>query len=214
MKTMPDRHLYKPSILNQIAFWLGSNALAIWDSETTGLAVDADEIVSFAAVDWAGTRIGDENLFIQPRHPERLLSRNNGVSAYDIHGIHPDQLTDQPPFKTAYLAIYDALCHTHWVVWNADYDVALLDNLCLRHQLPLIPRLSVTCAMKLLAPWLGRWNPKYGSFRWTKLTDAAHLYNIDSGRAHNAYGDCIMTRGVLKAVHHELQADAPLANDG
>ena len=42
--------------------------------------------------------------------------------------------------------------------WNTDFDVALLDSLCLRHGLPLIPRNRVECAMKLLSPLAGKWD--------------------------------------------------------
>lgn len=35
-------------------------------------------------------------------------------------------------------------------------DVALLDSLCFRHGLPLIPRKRVVCAMRLLSPLAGK----------------------------------------------------------
>ena len=42
--------------------------------------------------------------------------------------------------------------------WKNDFDVALLDSLCLRHGLPLIPRKRVVCAMRLHSPLAGKWD--------------------------------------------------------
>ena len=40
---------------------------------------------------------------IAPRFPEKLLDQNaDKKSAYDIHGIHPDDLVGQPPFPVVH----------------------------------------------------------------------------------------------------------------
>ena len=45
-----------------------------------------------------------------PRFPGNLPERNaEGESAYDIHGIHPDDLADQPPFPTVYQALREIM---------------------------------------------------------------------------------------------------------
>jgi len=203
---MTDLRLYMGRIKSQIGFW-NKEAVRIFDTETTGLNVTTDEIVSFACVDWNETCLRDDegssydNLFIQPQHPEKLLIKGkNGESSYDVHGIHPDQLTDCPTFPDIYNEIADAMAYTHWIAWNAPYDVPLLDNLCIRHNMPLIPRLSVTCAMRLTAPVFQQWDAGKSEYKWQSLENASAFFGIANGGAHNAYADVVMTRSVLKAV--------------
>ena len=47
--------------------------------------------------------------------------------------------------------------------------LALLDSLCLRHRLPLIPRKRVVCAMRLLSPLAGKWDAGRSAYRKAKL---------------------------------------------
>ena len=133
----------------------------VFDTETTGIETDLDEAVSIAVRSYAspsGAPVKYHSL-IAPRFPGKLLERNaKGECAYDIHGIHPDDLAGQPPFPAVHKALWEIMWEKNWVCWNTDFDVALLDSLCLRHRLPLIPRKRVVCAMRLLSPLAGKWD--------------------------------------------------------
>ena len=125
---------------------LGAEDTIVFDTETTGTETDLDEAVSIAVRSYAspsGAPVKYHSL-IAPRFPGKLLEQNaKGECAYDIHGIHPDDLAGQPSFPSVHKALWEIMWEKNWVCWNTDFDVALLDSLCLRHGLPLIPRKRV-----------------------------------------------------------------------
>lgn len=204
---VPNYELYYPTIYSQLG-WLLKEAVAIFDTETTGTNPKQDEIVSIAATDWASSIFDDVVVYVRPENPDKLLepSGKENKSAYDVHGIHPDDLEDKPSFKQAYKKIEYALAYRHWVCWNTDFDVSLLDSLCLRHDLPLIPRLSVTCAMRLISPLFNEYNHKRQDFNFIKLETVASHFELDTSKAHNAFEDVVMTRGVMQAVYEQLKS--------
>ena len=97
----------------------------------------------------------------------------------------------------------------NWVCWNADFDVALLDSLCLRHRLPLIPRNRVVCAMKLLSPLAGKWDEGSSAYRWAALEEMAKAIMIPFPDAHDAAADVKMTIQVMRWAHTQAQKRAP-----
>ena len=115
---------------------LGAEDTIVFDTETTGLETDLDEAVSIAVRSYAspsGAPVKYHSL-IAPRFPGKLLERNaKGECAHDIHGIHPADLAGQPPFPEVHQALWEIMWEKNWVCWNTDFDVALLDSLCLRH---------------------------------------------------------------------------------
>ena len=146
------------------------NALAaedtiVFDTETTGTDKELDEAVSIAVQSFAapnGTEV-EYHTLIKPRFPEKLLQRNADMKcAYDIH---PDDLVGQPTFPVVHATLWEIMEGKNWVCWNTDFDVALLDSLCIRHRLPLIPRGRVVCAMKLLSPLAGKWDEGHSAYR-------------------------------------------------
>ena len=68
--------------------------------------------------------------------------------AYDIYGIHPDDLVGQPSFPIVHGQLWEIMREKNWVCWDADSDVRLLESLFIRYRLPLVPRDRVVCAMK------------------------------------------------------------------
>ena len=164
----PDKSSPPPDIWNLYGpHWRATlDALAaedtiVFDTETTGVEPELDEAVSIAAQSYAAPRGADVNFrsLVAPRFPEKLLHQNaRGTCAYDVHGIHPDDLVGQPAFPSVHRTLWQVMRGRNWVCWNADFDVALLDSLCLRHRLPLIPRNRVVCAMKLLSPLADKWD--------------------------------------------------------
>lgn len=86
----------------------------------------------------------------------------------------------------------------NWVCWNADFDVALLDSLCIRHRLPLIPRNRVVCAMKLLSPLAGQRDAGRSAYRWAKLEDMARSMQLEFPDAHDASADVKATMSVMR----------------
>ena len=136
---------------------------------------------------------------IAPRFPEKLLEQNaDQKSAYDIHGIHPNDLVGKPSFPDIHGTLWEIMQGKNWVCWNSDFDVTLLDSLCIRHHLPLIPRNRVVCAMKLLSPLADKWDEGRAAYRWASLEDMANVMQLEFSDAHDAAAD---VRTTISAMH-------------
>ena len=185
---------------------LGAEDTIVFDTETTGTEEELDEAVSIAVRSYAspfGALVKYHSL-IAPRFPGKLLERNaKGECAYDIHGIHPDDLAGQPPFPIVHKALWEIMWEKNWVCWNTDFDVALLDSLCLRHGLPLIPRKRVVCAMRLLSPLAGKWDAGRSAYRKAKLEEMAQAMGAAFPDAHDAAADVKMTIAVMRWAYAE-----------
>jgi len=203
-------------IVKALPALLSANVL-VFDVETTGLHPKWHEIVSIAAKSPDG--VVDMYSLIMPKRPKDLLKKGNGEkSAYDINGIHPDDLSGSPTFAEAYPKIRQALADKHWVCWNADFDVRFLDTVCEKRGLERIPRAGVTCAMKLLSPLAGLRGQRRGRihqvvvseeaddrYRWQKLGRLASRLGIDSSQAHNAAADVNMTLQIMEWASENLE---------
>lgn len=173
---------------NQLDY-LFSEPFAVFDVETTGLEPFLDEIVSFSAVlyDPSSQSITNEmDTLIAPRNPEKLLDKQGGLSAYDINGIHPNDLAGQPSFENVIDKIDEFLADQVWVGWNVAFDVNFLDASCEQYGFDEIPYTDVVCAMRLVTG------------RRAKLTTIAETAGISIKGAHNSLNDVRMTLEVLK----------------
>ena len=190
---------------------LSAEDTIVFDTETTGVNPGLDEAVSSAVQSFAapkGTPVAYHTL-IFPRFPEKLLERNaDQQSAYDVHGVHPNDLVGQPSFPDIHGTLWQIMQGKNWVCWNTDFDVALLDSLCLRHQLPLIPRKRVVCAMKLLSPLAGKWDETRGAYSWAKLEDMASVIGLEFPDAHDAAADVRTTISVMRWAYAEARKRA------
>ena len=190
---------------------LGAEDTIVFDAETTGTEKHLDEAVSIAVQSYASPSGGPVKYhsLIAPRFPGKLLERNaKGECAYDIHGIHPDDLADQPPFQNVHGALWEFMWEKNWVCWDADFDVGLLDSLCLRHGLPLIPRKRVVCAMKLLSPLAGKWDTGRSAYRKAKLEEMAQAMGAPFPVARDAAADVKMTIAVMRWAYAEVHKRA------
>ena len=134
--------LYGPHWRNTL-YALNAGDTIVFDTETTGVDPELDEAVSIAVQSYAAPKGApvEFHTLIAPRFPEKLLDKNAAeMSAFDIHGIHPDDLVGQPPFTVVHGTLWEIMRGKNWVCWNTDFDVTLLDSLCIRHNLPLITR--------------------------------------------------------------------------
>ena len=199
--------LYGPHWWNTLSTLKAEDTI-VFDTETTGTNPELDEAVSTAVQSYAAPKGApvEYHTLIAPRFPEKLLEQNaDKKSAYDIHGIHPNDLVGQPPFAVVHSTLWEIMRGTNWVCWNADFDVTLLDSLCLRHHLPLIPRGRVVCAMKLLSPLANKWDEGRGTYRWAKLGDMVERMKLEFEDAHDAAADVKMTIKVMRWAYTQVQ---------
>ncbi len=153
----------------------------ILDTETTGTS-DFDEIVQVAILSCDGKALLDTLV----RPTQRIPSE-----ATAIHGITNDDVIGAPSFPDVYEKIREIIHGKRIVIYNAQFDVRLIQqSLARENLLPIELDLDyVDCAMLMYSAWVGELWP-YGGYKWQKL---------ESGD-HTALGDCRATLALIKKI--------------
>lgn len=189
---VPDADLYRRAAQRWAESLLILNTtVVIWDSETTG-TTDQDEIITLSAIDTYGEIL--LKLKLRPRDLSAV------ARATEIHGLTPDDLADAPTFPQMYKDIRSVLGGRIWCIYNAPFDMKRLDYMCqLYHCEPIRPA-AVVDAMQLAAEFIGQWDYEKDGFAWPRLTAAAEQLGVTVKDAHDALGDCFMTRNLIEAM--------------
>ncbi len=153
----------------------------VFDSETTGLDIHRDRIVSVGGVRVHGTRI------FHIANIDRLV--NPGIpipaSAAAIHGITDEVAADAPPFADAWPALEPLLRGAVLVGHNIGFDLALLRRECALAGLPAPapPQLDTLLLAGLLFPDMTDLN----------LETLCQRLGVDVHGRHTALGDALVT---------------------
>lgn len=153
----------------------------ILDTETTGLS-EQDEIVQIAILGSDGSVLLDT--FIKPTQPV-------SAGATAIHGITSIELEGAPRFPEVIERIKALLHDKTIVIYNAPFDLRLLQQTLAKYELPPIEidEEQVECAMLQYSAWKGEiWTD--GSYKWQRLV----------GGDHTALGDCRATLDVIRKM--------------
>lgn len=175
----------KQRVIKESAEWLTNPHCVILDTETTGL-VDP-EIIDIAIIDTQGNTL--LNTYIKPHNPDKIFEEHNGVSAYDIHEIHPDSLFNKPTLKEMYPKLKQLLTGKTVLVYNESFDIPLLNGLLKSEELEPI-QFESDCVMETYAIYVGDWSDYWDSYRWKSL----------EGGDHSALGDCKATLEVIRKM--------------
>ncbi|AZS88367.1 3'-5' exonuclease [Streptomyces griseoviridis] len=175
--------------------------LAAFDTETTGVDVESDRIVSAAVVvqDAPGTR---------PRVARWLV--NPGVpvpeAATAVHGLTDEHLRRNGRWPApVVLEIADALAEQAalrrpLVVMNAPFDLTLLDRELRRHRASSLDRWFEATPLRVLDPRvLDKHLDRYRKGRRT-LTDLCAHYEVTLEGAHDAGADALAALEVVRAL--------------
>lgn len=169
--------------------WLADERIVILDTETTGL-YDA-EIVEIAIIDGTGAAL--VHTLVRPNHPEKLLARDDGVCAADIHGIRPEDVQDAPTWDDVWPVVREALRDRLVLIYNAEFDWSLIRRVAKRYETGDSWSVAdVRCIMRLYAQWYGEWSNYWDDFKWQPLHGG-----------HRAMGDCLAALGCL----HDMAGD-------
>ncbi|MFJ8534877.1 3'-5' exonuclease [Streptomyces sp. NPDC093591] len=181
--------------------------LAAFDTETTGVDVETDRIVSAAVVvqDAPGTRPRVTRWLVNPGVPvpeaatavhgltEEHLQRNGRWPAPVMHEI-AEELAGQ---ATAARPI---------VVMNAPFDLTLLDRELRRHRASSLDQWFETTPLLVLDPRvLDKHLDRYRKGRRT-LTDLCAHYGVTLDGAHDAAADALASLEVVRAVGRRFAA--------
>lgn len=149
----------------------------ILDTETTGLC-DA-QIVQIGIIDLDGNVLIDR--LCKPTIPIE-------AGAIAVHGITEEIVSDAASFVEIRSAVVDAIAGKTVLMYNADFDLAVLENTCAAWQCEPIS-IDSDCLMLWYAEYCGDWDRKRRSYRWQKLNGN-----------HNAIGDCIAALQVVEEM--------------
>lgn len=161
------------------------------DTETTGIDGRA-EIVEIAVVDGAGYTLLD------------TLVRPEGIIPYEvirIHGINDTMVAGAPRWPEVYPALLDLLRERTIIVYNAEFDFRLVNQMNRRSGFP--PRADQWhCAMKHYAGFATDWHTRYGNYRWHKLGVALARFGHPTN-GHRARADALACRLVVQGIAGE-----------
>ncbi|MFI8436459.1 3'-5' exonuclease [Streptomyces sp. NPDC079020] len=175
--------------------------LAAFDTETTGVDVEEDRIVSAALVvqDTAGGRCRVTRWLVNPGVPVP-------AGATEIHGLTDDHLQHNgrwpaPVVEEIARALAEQ-CATGrpLVVMNAPFDLTLLDRELRRHRASSLAGYLENSSLCVVDPRvLDRHLDRYRKGRRT-LTDLCELYGVALEGAHDAAADATASLELVRAV--------------
>ncbi|MFF9774566.1 3'-5' exonuclease [Streptomyces sp. NPDC013978] len=179
--------------------------LAAFDTETTGVDVETDRIVSAAVVvqDAPGTRPRVTRWLVNPGVPVP-------AAATAVHGLTDEQLQRDgrwpaPVMEEIARALAEqAVRGRPLVVMNAPFDLTLLDRELRRHRASSLDRWFETTPLRVLDPRvLDKHLDRYRKGRRT-LTDLCAHYEVSLDGAHDAAADAQAAMDVVRAVGHRF----------
>jgi len=180
------------SDLQELLNVIRSGQYLILDTETTGL--ERGEVVQISVIDSSGSILIDT--LVKPVEPIT-------PSTTRIHGITNQMVATAPCFAEVVENLRETISGKHVIVYNAVYDRKML------HQSAEAAGIEKTdwkgisrwwCAMEGFAEIYGDWNQYRRTYRWQKLSTAAHYYGVPLTDAHSALGDCLITLAVCKGM--------------
>lgn len=153
------------------------------DTETTGLS-PLDEIVEIAIVDSDGGVLF--NSLVKPTRPVSPEARR-------VHKITEAMLVAQPSWPEILPAIAALIAGKYVGIYNADFDLRMIQQTQKNHGLAGQPFGKSFCIMKLYAEY-----SPFASGRYQKLEDAGRQCRIFIPNSHRALDDAQLARAVFQ----------------
>ncbi|MEU1280395.1 3'-5' exonuclease [Streptomyces sp. NPDC005805] len=181
--------------------------LAAFDTETTGVDVEEDRIVSAAVVvqDTPGGRPRITRWLVNPGVPVP-------AAATEVHGLTEDHLQrngrwPSPVMEEIVKALADQCAASRpLVVMNAPFDLTILDRELRRHRASSLARYLDHAPLCVLDPRvLDKHLDRYRKGRRT-LTDLCAQYEVVLDGAHDAAADALAAMEVVRAVGRRFSA--------
>lgn len=175
------------SVINVVKKILDENPVYL-DTETTGLE-KTDQVVEIAIIDNLGSIL--LNTLIKPTIPIP-------PAAESIHGISDKQVAGAPTFARVLPELQNILASRTLVVYNAKYDVRMLQQSAQAVNLKIQFPIKIHCAMELFAEYRGQWDPSRQHYKWFSLGNAATHCKIKiPPNIHRAAADAELTRQIM-----------------
>jgi DNA polymerase-3 subunit epsilon len=157
------------------------------DTETTGLE-KTDEIIEIAIIDDDGNLVVES--FVKATQPIPPAATN-------IHKINAAMLQGAPIWPMLWPQIRTKINGNLLAIYNAEFDLRLMEQSMGRYRLPWRENLQSFCVMKLYAQFNGDWDPMRRAYRNVSLDRAGKDCHISLPNAHRAVADTLLTRALL-----------------
>ena len=165
----------------------------IIDTETTGLMVNEDRIVSFGGVCAHGTRM------FKSRMIDDLIDPGVSIppASTAIHGITDDMVQGARSFPEVYADFQRLATNRVIIGHNVPFDLTIIRQECARHGRPWedLVFIDTMRLASLLNPTLGKFD----------LETLAGIYQIDVHGRHTALGDAMVTAELFFRMMPRLQ---------
>ncbi len=160
----------------------------VLDTETTGLG-NYDEIIEIALTDHQG------NLVF-----ESLVKPTIAIppDSTRINKITNEMVQNAPAWREVWNQVEPMLNKKPVVIYNAEFDVRLMQQSHRIAQIPWTKTFTPVCLMKLFAAYLGEWNSYKKDFRFVTLEKAGSLSGISLPNSHRAADDTLLAFTLLK----------------
>ncbi|MGP4044402.1 3'-5' exonuclease [Streptomyces sp. 2A115] len=181
--------------------------LAAFDTETTGVDVETDRIVSAAVVvqDAPGSRPRVRSWLVNPGVPvPEAATAVHGLTEefLQLNGRWPSPVVDEIARELA----EQSAAGRPLVVMNAPFDLTLLDRELRRHRASSLDHWFETVPLRVLDPRvLDKHLDRYRKGRRT-LTDLCAHYGVELNGAHDAAADARASLDVVRAVGRHFAA--------
>lgn len=165
----------------------------IVDTETTGLDVNNDRIVSFGGVCAHGTRMFKSRMIDDLIYPGVPISATSTA----IHGITDEMVADARTFPEVYADFQRMAVGRVIIGHNIPFDLTIIRQECERHGRPWdgFVFIDTMRLASLLNPTLGKYD----------LETLADIYHIDVHGRHTALGDAMVTAELYFRMVPRLQ---------
>ena len=161
------------------------------DTETTGLGL-TDEITEIAVINNTGDTLLDT--LIKPTIPIP-------TEATIIHGISNKDVVNAPSFADVLPTLQSVLNNQIIIIYNASYDVRMLEQSARTYNLDIDLSSNIHCAMEMFAEFYGDWDDYHQSYRWYKLEYAAKECGISMPKnLHRARTDAELARQIITFI--------------
>lgn len=160
------------------------------DTETTGLERN-DEIVEIAIVDEDGSCLFDS--LVRPSKPIP-------AAAMRVNHITNEMVKTARPWPILWPQIRGILAGRLIVIYNAEFDLRMMQQSHALYRLPWRENLNSLCAMKLYAQYRGEWDPSRRAYRNYKLDEARVHCGLQLPNSHRALADAQLARALFHFI--------------
>lgn len=162
----------------------------VFDTETTGLNPEKDEILQLSIINGNGDVLFHE--YIKPSRKKKW------TEAQKIHNISPQMVKNCKTFRNFKKQIQEIFDSVEIIIaYNATFDIRFLEKVgidCCREQKEILD------PMIDFAEIYGDFSEYHNSYKWQKLSTAAQYYNYQF-KAHDALEDVKATLHIAKQIY-------------